>query len=228
MVERPESPPEATERRTDAFPDGLESGSTILIATAGDPSAREADLRALRRYGRATDAAAVVTTTESADRTRARYEALDSDAGRPSLGLVDLVSERQYVTALYSDVPVVYTPSPSDLGRLVIALSELSRCLSPSTGTRHLVVRSLTPLLRNASVARVCAALEQISTYRTGGGLCLYGIDYTAHDEETMRILTDRVDGVLWVTEASDGHAEYSYRQTRGRYRRTSRGTDGG
>lgn len=227
MNETSESSNGQSEPRIGRFPDGLTPGSTVLVAGAGDVSRYPIGLHALCRYGRATDDAVVVTTTESADRTAQAYEAICSDADRPVIGLVDTVSERQHVTAVYSDTPVVFTPSPSDLGRLVFAFFELNGNIPSSDETQHVVVRSLTPLLRDAPPSRVCTAIEQISKYRTGDGLFLLGLDYTAHDEETMEMLTQQVDGVLWVTEASDGTIEFEYRHIRGRYTRNRTDDDG-
>lgn len=112
--------------RIGGLPDGPSSGSTVLVASTGDPSRDALGLRILRRYGTATDTAFVVTTTESADRTIETYADLEAGTDRPSLGIVDTTSEQQSVSALYGETPVVFTPSPGDLERLVLALSELS------------------------------------------------------------------------------------------------------
>lgn len=227
MSETPNSSVDQRERRISNFPDGVTPGSTVLVASAGDPSRYAVSLRALCRYGRVNENAVVVTTTEGADRTVQAYEAICSDADYPAIGLVDTVSERQHVTAVYSDTPVVFTPSSNDLGRLVFAFFELRGNAPSSNGTQHVVVRSLTPLLRDTPTSRVCTALEQISEYRTGDGYYFLGLDYTAHDEETMEALTEQVDGVLWVTEGSDGAVDLKYRHARGRYTRNPTDDDG-
>jgi KaiC/GvpD/RAD55 family RecA-like ATPase len=193
----------------DAFPDGLTLGSTILIAGADDPSRYAVGLRALCQYGHVDDAAIVVTTTESADQTIETYEMIGPDSDQPSLSLVDTTSEQPSVAALYQEPPVVFIPSPDDLERLVLSLSDLTGSRSPSNGTRHLVIRSFTPVLKNASTARVCTVLERISGLRAGTDLCLLGLEYTAHDEETMAALAEQVDSVLWVTQASENHLEF-------------------
>lgn len=147
-------PADSTTFSTDPIPGGLTTGSTVLIASAGDPSQYAVALRLLCEHVDADDAALLVTTTESVDRTIETYDRLCSDPDRPSFGFVDTVSERQSVTALYEETPVVFTPSPADLERLVVALSDLSADTPPSEGSRHLVVRSLTPLLESADCAR--------------------------------------------------------------------------
>lgn len=212
-----------------AFPDGIQSRPTVLIAAPFDPTPYAIDLRALCRYGHAGEPALVVTTTASADVSIEAYETVCSDSDRPSLGIVDTISARQSMSDPYRRTPVVYTPAPGDLERTVLALSELTDGRSQSIGTRHLVVRSLTPMIEATSSAQVCAILDRISGLRVGSGRCLLGIAYTAHDEETMSALAERVDGILWVTEGSENQLTFEFRTTSGRYTRSlsTTGPDG-
>ena len=214
--------------QVDPPPESLGGGSTVLVASAGDPSRYALCLRILRTRGAGADRAFVVSTTESAERTIDVYEQLEAETERPSLGLVDTVSKQQSVAALYGGTPVVFTPSSADLERLVMALSDLSGTASPSSGARHLVVRSLTPILTAAPTARVGAVLDRIIGLRSETGLCLVGLDYTAHDEETMAAVADRVDGVLWVTHPTRNHLGFEYRPTRGRHSRSVLGDEPG
>lgn len=207
-----------------SLPDSLSDGATVLVASTGDPARYAICLRLLCQLGTATDTAFVVTTTESATQTIKTYTGLAA-ADRPSLGIVDTTSEQQSVSALYGETPVVFTPSSDDLERLVLALSELSDNTSPSDGARHLVVRSLTPILESTATTRVCTILERITGLRSESGLCLLGLDYTAHDEETMTALADRVDGVLWVTHSAPKRLGFEYQPTR---RRSNRSVFGG
>lgn len=212
--------------QVDAFPDGLTTGATVLVASAGDPLQYAVDLRVLCKYGNADDTALVVTMTESANQTMEIYERLCPESNRPSLGFVDTTSKQPSASALYGETPIVFTPSPGDIERLVLALSELSGNSSPSNGVRHLVVRSLTPILRTTSIARVRTVLEQITGLRSETGLCLLGLDYTAHDEETMAAVVEQVDGILWVTQISSDRLKFEYRPARGRSDHSSTGGD--
>lgn len=207
--------PEALQ--ADSLPDNLSAGSTLLVASADDPAAHAICLRILRRYGTGSDAAFVVTTTESADRTIETYTGLSETSDRPSLGIVDTTSEQQSVSALYGETPVVFTPSPGDLERLVLALSTLSDNMSPANGASHLVVRSLTPVLESAGTDDVCTVLDRIIGLRSETGLCLIGLDYMTHDEETMTALATHVDGILWVTRTDPDRLAFEYQPTRRR-----------
>lgn len=219
-----ESPLDHDSVQIDPFPDGLSAGSTVLVAGTVDPATYAIGLRALCRFGKRDDTALVVTTTESADQTVERYDTVCENTERPAIGLVDTTSE-QSVSALYGEQPVVYVPAPNDLERIVIGLSDLTSARPPSSGTRHLLVRSLTPLLEMSSVDAVCTILERISGLRMGSGLTLLGIDYTVHGDETMAALSEHVDGILWTTERS-GALEFEFSRIGGRRYRTVR--DGG
>lgn len=202
----------------DSFPGDIAPGSTVLVAGSVDPAVKAVGLNALARSGGGDDIALVVTTTDSADETASTYDTICQSSAAPSLRLVDTTSEGQSVSALYEKYPVVFVPSPGDLERLVIGLSDLTAMPGPSTGARHLVIRSLSPIMENASVEDVCAVLERISGLRTGTGYTFFGLDYTAHDEETIRAITDHVDVILWVTEHSDGALDFEVRPVPGRH----------
>lgn len=212
--------------QVDPLPHSQSDGSTVLVASTGNPSEYATCLRILCRYGTAADTTFVVTTIESADRTIETYTGLAAATDRPSLGIVDTTSEQQSVSALYGETPVVFTPSPGGLERLVLALSDLAGTASLSNGARHFVVRSLTPILKSASTTHVCTVLKRITGLRSETGLCLLGLDYTAHDEETITALADHVDGVLWVTHSAPNLLEFEYRPTRRRYNHSVFGGD--
>ncbi|WP_425499370.1 DUF7504 family protein [Natronosalvus caseinilyticus] len=197
-----------------SFPETLGSGSTVLVAGTVDPSHYALGLRALCQYGHDSESALVVTTIESADQTCSAYERVCS-TDRPLIGLVDTTSERQYVSSFYRDSPTVYTPSSADLERIVIALSDLTESKLPTTETRHLVIRSLTPLLRSSPSKRVCRVLQRITGLRTGTGIGFFGLNYTEHDKQTIAELSHHVDGILWVTQGSDHDLEFEYQAAR-------------
>lgn len=210
------------------LPESLHDGATVLVASMGEPSEYAISLRLLRQYGTAADTAFVVTTTESAEQTIATYTNLEAEGApeRPSLRIVDMVSAQQSVLAPYDETPVVFTPSPGDLERLLVMLSELADPITPSTGAQHLIIRSLTPMLEAAGTPRVCTVLDQITDLRSETGLCFLGLDYTAHDGETMTALADHVDGVLWVTQSSPNRLDFEYQLARRRYNYSVFGND--
>lgn len=189
------------------FPKALESGATVLLAANTAPSPYALGLRALCHYSKTDDNAVVVTTTESADQTLEAFTRVCPREDRPTIGIVDATSEQQYVSAVYDASPVVFTPS--DLERIVMALAEITGNQVPANGTRHLVIRSLTPLLRDSPTDAVCNVMGRISGLRAGSGLGLFGLDYTQHDEATMSKLAERVDYILWVSHGQESGLEF-------------------
>lgn len=215
MPTDPPLPADHATVRLDDLPDRLETGSTVLVASAGDVTKHAVPLRVLATLMRAGDSALVVSTTESASRTADRFDRYWPEETRPTLGVVDTVSGTQYISALYEDPPVVYTPAPGDLERLVLALSDISGLQTPADVNRHLVVTSLTPLLNATSAERVATVLDRIVGLRSSDGSSILGIDYTAHDQEAMATIASCAEGVLWVTQAADDRIELDYRPTR-------------
>lgn len=204
----------------DTFPDDLSGGGSILVATAGDPTRYAIGLHALCKYGDGPDTAYVVTTTRSADTTLDTYDRLCPGEGRPRLRLVDTTARQPSVPSVYGEAATIFIPSPGDLERLVIALSDLSEATPPSDGARHLLIRSLSPILEETPVERVQTVLDRVTGLRANDGLCLLGIDYTAHDESTIRSLAEHVDGILWITESEEEDTlEFDYLPTNERRR---------
>ncbi|WP_336000359.1 DUF7504 family protein [Halorientalis halophila] len=195
------------------FPESVATGTTVLLC-GFDPTEYALGLRALAQFGGPEDDAVVVTTTRGAEPTIERYDSLAPADSTPSLRVVDMVSEGQSISATYGEVPTVFTPSQGDTERLVLALSELTG-RKVIDGERHLVVRSLSPMLSAASTARVTDVLDRISGLRTADGLAVFALDYTAHDEDTVSTVAETADRVCWVTKRADGRFETDLRSTR-------------
>lgn len=199
----------------DTLPEQIEDDATVLVATQGDPSRFAIGLRLLDTFGTGDDRAFLVTTTRSDETTLDVYEQLSDGSDRPALGIVDTSSEQQSISALYDEVPVVFTPSSGDIEHLVLGLSELVEKVSSPSGARHLLVRSLTPILTATSIDRVGTVLDRIAGIRSTDGLSLLGIDYTAHDEETIQDVAGHVDGILWVEHAGTDRLSFEYQPVR-------------
>ncbi|MFC4550261.1 MULTISPECIES: DUF7504 family protein [Halorussus] len=204
---------DATDPQIDDFPDAIADGAVVLLAGTVDPATSGLCLRALSQCDDGDGTAVVVTTTEGAAETVRRYRRAYPPEGTPELRLVDAASQ-QYVSALYRDVPTVSLPRADDLERLVLALSDLTDASVPSAGRRHLVVRSLGPLLESTPASRVSTVLERIAGLRTESGLALFGFDYTAHDEATLNELAAAVDAIVWATRRRDGEIRLKLQST--------------
>jgi hypothetical protein len=209
----PDSGSEHDRRAALKFPDAVTDGATVLLC-GFDPTEFALGLRCLGQFGSADDSAIVVTTKQGVSETSETYSSLTGSTPGASIGVVDMVSEGQSISAAYGEVPTVYTPSQGDTERLVIALSDLTGKIAAG-GNRHLVVRSLSPMLSATSTANVSDVVERISGLRTADGLAVFGLDYMAHDEATVAAIAETADRVLWITEQSDGDIEMDLRSTR-------------
>ncbi len=196
-------------------PDRLGDGTTVLVAYPGNLAASSVCLRLLCRVADADDTALVVTTTASANRTLQTVAHHFEADETPAFGVVDTVSEQQSISAVYDETPVVFTPANADLERLVLALAELSGADPPARSARHLVVRSLTPLVEATSVSHVSSVLERVIGLRSDDGLCLLGLDYAAHDEATIAELARHVEGLLWVSGTGVDGLDLTFRPAR-------------
>lgn len=197
-----------------SVPDSLATPGTYLVMGSIDPAASGLSLRLLGRYSEPDDGALVVSTTESGAETVERLDSWRADGQNHRLGSIDTVSRHQYISALYEEIPTVYLPSAQDLERIVMALAELTEVVRPR-GSRHLVVRSLTPALSTTNVDDVGRFLERVLGLRTGSGLAFVGLDLSAHDDAVVETLLRHVDGVLWATADADGSIELTARSTR-------------
>lgn len=198
--------------------DAVSQSTTMLVAGTVEPTEHALCLRILSHAVGPDDTAIVVTTTEGREQVVERVSEFESPEGTPSLAVVDTVSEDQYLTAPYADTPTVYMPSADDLERVVVGVSDLTGTVVPPTGTRHFVVRSLTPMIRGATTERVCRLLDRTTGLQAGAGLGIFGIDFTAHDEATTNALTAVVDRLLWVSEDADGQLRFELRNAGPRF----------
>jgi len=198
--------------RIEPSPEGALRDEVVLVAGDVNPAEHGLCLRALCQYGSGADRGIAVTTTASASETVDRYDSVRPAADGPALSLVDTVSEGQYVVSTYDEVPVVYIPGPADVEWLVIAISELTDGRS-TTSSRHLLVRSVTPLLQNAPLDLVTSVLDRVTGVRSGGGISLLGVDYRSHDEATIDALLDHVDRVLWVRRPRPDRLDFEWRE---------------
>lgn len=195
-------------------PGSIAASATYLVAGTLDPAAHGLPLRLLGRYAEPDDGALVVSTTESASATVERARSLRSGLPDGQLGVIDAVSREQYISALYEAVPSIYTTTPRDLERIVVALSELTTVIR-TTGSRHLVVRSLTPSFSETNADDVYRFVERVTGLRTGSGFTFLGLDLSAHDDAVVRELLQRVDGVLWADVRTDESMTVDVRSNR-------------
>ncbi|MDH5020314.1 DUF7504 family protein [Halobacterium rubrum] len=196
------------------FPDVFETGVTVLVLTDGAPTEYCVTLDALATFGTGSDTAVIITTATSPTRAVKSFAGRAAVSERPALKLIDTTGDRPAYGAPYDEVPVRSTTGPRDLERLLVALADHTDTAPSSPGRRHLIVRSLSPLLDANPPTRLSAVLDDFRAHRSSDGLCLFGLDYTNHDTDTIATLSEHVDGVLRVQESGADKPVFDYQST--------------
>ena len=186
------------------LPAALPAGSSVLVAKPDSLTEHALSLRISSRYADSDDARLVLTTAVDADRTIEQHQAIVADSSAGRLGVVD-ASEGYQPSAPFQECPTVSLPNPSELTRIVLALQQLESTLSAQTPTIDVVVRSLSPMLAGSRLEQVVRVVDQlVDRQRSTGGVAVFGLEYTRHDDRTMRELQELVDAVVWVEETAD------------------------
>ena len=198
------------------LPDELPAGSSILVAKPAPMDDRTLTLRLSDRYADPADCRLVLTTAVDAERTIDQHRAVVDDSASGRLAVVD-ASGGNRPSAPFQEHPTVSLPNPSELTRIVLALQQLESTLSRDCETIDVVVRSLSPILEETRLQHVTRVVDQLAArQRSDGGVAVFGIEYTRHDDRTMRRLAGLVDAVVWV-EATGDETDFDVQWTRGR-----------
>ena len=146
------------------------------------------------------DAVLVVTTNESAGPI---LEDLEERLGTlpDQLRIVDCVAERQGAEGRYPPERVEYVSSPADLTGIGIGVSEQLRRFDASEAERtRICFYSLSTPLMYAELETVFRFLHVLAgRVDTMGGLGLFALDPTTHEESTVSTLKQLFDGVIEV-----------------------------
>lgn len=153
----------------------------------------------------AGDGALFVTTNEDADGV---IEDVEERLGHlpDNLRLVDCVSERQGGGSLPAD-QVEYVSSPADLTGIGIGVSEqLRRFAQSDVEQTRMAFYSLSTLLMYAELETVFRFLH-VLTGRVDsiGGIGVFAIDPTTHEESTVNTLKQLFDGMIELRDGTDG-----------------------
>ncbi len=187
------------------LPDELPDGSSILVAKPASLSDYALTLRVSDRYADPDDCRLILTTAVGAARTIDQHESVVTGSAERRFGVVD-ASDGHQPSAPFQEHPTVSLPNPSELTRIVLALQQLESTLSKDCATINVVVRSLSPILEGTRLEPVTRVVEQlIDRQRAAGGIAVFGLEYTRHDNRTMTALRDRVDAVVWVEDTPSG-----------------------
>ena len=154
----------------------------------------------------AGDGALFVTTNEDADGVIGDVEERLGHLPE-NLRLVDCVSERQGGGGALPPDRVEYVSSPADLTGIGIGVSEQLRRFAESDVERtRMAFYSLSTLLMYAELETVFRFLH-VLTGRVDsiGGVGVFAIDPTTHEESTVNTLKQLFDGMVELRDGNDG-----------------------
>lgn len=145
-----------------------------------------------------------VTATTEADAVR--DEVYDrTNVGESSLSIIDCVTRDRGACVNDTD-HIRYVASPAELTQIGVALSEtLERLEHEGVGRSRVTLHSVSTLLAYADLETVFRFLH-VFTRRVehAGGVGLYTIDRTAHDDQSLRTLAPLFDATVRLTEDGD------------------------
>ncbi|SFL15314.1 RecA-superfamily ATPase, KaiC/GvpD/RAD55 family [Halogranum rubrum] len=186
-----------------AFDYEVAPGTNILVTGAPLTGKRALALDVLAEGTRKGDSSIIVTTKDSGKRILNDYATRTAYEGRP-VAVVDCVTRQQGVNDLRDDDRVKYTSSPVDMTGIGIKLSEFLQAFYQEQGIERnrIMVHSLSTLLMYSDLQTVFRFLHVFTgRIQSVGGLGLFCIDSTAHDDRTMNTLKQLFDGIITTYE---------------------------
>ncbi|WP_255171638.1 DUF7504 family protein [Natrononativus amylolyticus] len=208
------SPPDpaAFDLEDQPIPPTLSPGATVLVAMPADSDCRELPFALLARDAATAGAAIAVTTGQE---STARLESPCGDEF-DRLGVVETTAGER-LTALYRETPTIRTPVPGDIERTTVALSELHDAFVASSGPVSLSIASISPILEESAEAPATVLASFLEAGRSTTGIATIGVEYTRHDEATMRALSALASEIVWVERRADGRLSLEYQPSRTR-----------
>jgi KaiC/GvpD/RAD55 family RecA-like ATPase len=181
----------------------VEEGTNLLLSGPALTGKGSVAFDTLANGVREGEGAIVVSNTDGADRV---FDALGSrvDYENRPVAVVDCVTRQQGVDDTRDDARVRYTSSPVDMTGVGIKFSELLQEFYEERGIEHnrVFLDSLSTLLMYSDLQTVFRFLHVFTgRVQSVGGLGLYAIDSTAHDDKTMNTLKQLFDGVVETHE---------------------------
>jgi KaiC/GvpD/RAD55 family RecA-like ATPase len=182
------------------------SGTNLLVSGPPLTGKRALSLDVLAHGTKAGEGAIVVTTKDGADRVLEDFGKRVSYEGKP-VAVVDCVTRQQGVGEIRDDDRIKYTSSPVDMTGIGIKLSEFLQAFYEDRNIERnrIMLHSLSTLLMYADLQTVFRFLHVFTgRIQSVGGLGLFAIDASAHDDRTMNTLKQLFDGIVTTSEDAD------------------------
>ena len=146
---------------------------------------------------------AVTATTEAEGVRDAVYDRTHADES--ALSIIDCVTRDRGACVNDTD-QITYVASPAELTQIGVALSErLEAFEREGVGRARITLHSVSTLLAYADLETVFRFLH-VFTRRAehAGGIGLYTVDRTAHDDRSLRTLAPLFDATIQLSEDGD------------------------
>ena len=183
----------------------VQPGTNILLAGPPLTGKRALGFDILAAGIDAGDGAVVVSTKDSAQRVLGDLERRFDYEDQP-VAVIDCVTRQQGINDVAEDERIKYVSSPVDMTGIGIKLSEILEEFYQTREIKHnrVMLHSLSTLLMYSDLQTVFRFLHVFTgRIQSVGGLGLFAIDSTAHDDQTMNTLKQLFDGI--VTTHEDG-----------------------
>jgi len=181
----------------------VEPGTNLLVAGPPLVGKRRLAVEALATGTRNDEGVIVVSTRDSAARIREHLRTLAGDTPASMVAVVDAVTE--HIGRSGDDDWTKYVASPRDVSAIGVKFSEFIQ----SFYTEHerernrVFVDSLSTLLVYSNLQTVFRFLHVFtSRVENAGGLGLYTLESTAHDDEVRTMLSQLFDGTITVDKS--------------------------
>lgn len=189
-----------------AFDVEVDAGTNLMVSGPPLTGKRSLSMDVLASGTEQGDGAIIVTTKDNAERVLSDYADRIDYEGEP-VAVVDCVTNQQGVTDVRDDERIKYASSPVDMTGIGIKISEFLQLFYQEQGIEQnrVMVHSLSTLLMYSDPQTVFRFLHVFTgRIQSVGGLGLFSIDATAHDEQTMNTIKQLFDGVVTTREDDD------------------------
>lgn len=184
----------------------VDPGTNLLVTGPPLVGKRRFAMETLAAGTRNGEGTIIVSTRDSAARMRECFATLLSDHDAPLVGLVDAVTE--HIGRSGGDEWTKYVASPAEMSAIGVKFSEFIQTLytDHERERNRVLVDSLSTLLVYSNLQTVFRFLHVFtSRVENAGGLGLYTLESTAHDEEALNTISQLFDGTVSI--AKDGAA---------------------
>lgn len=184
----------------------VDPGSNLLLLGPAMSGKQRLALEILADGASAGEGSIIVSNTDAADRLLQRFEELlGSDPESIPLGIIDCVSKQQGFDDVGDTARIKYAASPAAMTDIGVGLSEFLERFHGDRGLdrSRVMLDSVSTLLMYAEVQSIFRFLHVFTgRVQQVGGLGIYLMDPSAHDERTLNTLKGLFDGVIKRPEA--------------------------